>query len=172
MSCSYQVCITCGTRSIYGHWSQWEGKGYWKWRKIWCEVNPKIEMTKALYQMKANRVTNGFANCSAYPQCLVDICHEQSNPEFSDCACKEGRVVRQKRGGSCASFFSLSDVFLFAQSHKQQQEQNQHIQGFRTRQFHSAISGFSDGCWGVTGGPQPMQRRKSNGKNKIICSHN
>lgn len=28
-----------------------------------------------------------------YSQCLVGICHEQSNPEFSDCACKEGSVV-------------------------------------------------------------------------------
>lgn len=77
--------------------------------------------------MKANRMTNGFANCSAYSHCLVGICHEQSNPEFSDCACKEGSVERERRGGSCANFLSLSDVYLFAQLHEQEQEQIQHI---------------------------------------------
>lgn len=44
-----------------------------------------------------------------------------------DCACKEGSVERERRRGSCASFLSLSDVFLFARLHEQQQEQNQHI---------------------------------------------
>lgn len=132
---------------------RWEGKGYWKWRKILCEVNSKPEITKAVHLMTANRMTNGFANCSGYLQRSVSICHEQSKPGFSDWACKEGSVERDRRAGSCARFFSLSDVFLFAQLHKQEQEQIQHIWGFRIRQFHSAISGFSDGDWGATGGP-------------------
>lgn len=74
-------------------------------------------------------MTNGFTNCSSYSQCLVGICHEQSSPEFSDRGCKEGGVERERRGGCCASFPSLSDVslFLFSQLHELQQEQNQHI---------------------------------------------
>lgn len=51
-------------------------------------------------------MTNGFAHCNAYLQGSAGICHEQSNTEFSDGACKESRVERERKRASYAGFLS------------------------------------------------------------------
>lgn len=68
-------------------------------------------------------MTNGFAHCNAYLQGSAGICHEQSNTEFSDGACKESRVERERKRASYAGFLSWSKVFLFVQYNEQKQEQ-------------------------------------------------
>lgn len=84
-------------------------------------------------------MTNGFANCSTNSQCLVGICHEQSNPEFSDCACKEGSVERERRGDSCASFFPYLMYFCL---HNYMNNSRNRIGRFRYLEYDNFVLPF------------------------------
>lgn len=71
--------------------------------------------------MKANRMTNDFANYNAYSQGTFGIRHEKSKAEFSDCVSKESWSERKRRRASFVRhfwylyFLSSSDVFMFVQ---------------------------------------------------------
>lgn len=68
-----------------------------------------------------------------------------------------GRAVLKEKEGEVVVLVLLSYLMYFCLHNYMNNSRNKistfRIRQFRIRQFHSAISGFSDGCWGVTGDP-------------------